>query len=180
MRKVILYIACSLNGKIAKSNGSVEWLQQVANPEKSDFGYNEFYGSVDVTIQGNNTWKQIESWGIEFPYKEKTNYVFTRNATIENNKYVQFISDNHAGFIRKLKEEKGKDIWLVGGNQLNSFFLAENLLDEIRVFIMPLILDKGIDLTGVLPTDVLLQNIKTEIYSNGVVEIRYSILKGQH
>ncbi|PLX03162.1 MAG: dihydrofolate reductase, partial [Marinilabiliales bacterium] len=58
----------SLNGKIAKKDGSVGWLDNIPNPEKSDFGYKEFYDSVDTTIQGNSTYKQIISWGIDFPY----------------------------------------------------------------------------------------------------------------
>lgn len=52
MRKIKLYIAISLNGKIAKANGDVEWLNSIPNPNKNDFGYSEFYHSVDTTIQG--------------------------------------------------------------------------------------------------------------------------------
>lgn len=175
MRKVILYFACSLNGKIAKSDGSVDWLNQIPNPEKTDFGYSDFYHSLEITIQGNKTYKQIESWGIDFPYKKTTNYVFTRKKGAQNNKNVQFISEDHAGFVRELKKQSGKDIWLVGGSELNAFFLKENLIDEIRVFIMPVILENGIDFTSALPEDVSLYHKKVKNYTNGVVEITYSL-----
>jgi dihydrofolate reductase len=175
MRKVILYIACSLNGKIAKSDGSVDWLNEISNPDKNDFGYSDFYNSVEVTIQGYRTYKQIESWGIEFPYKKTTNYVFTRNKFLLNNQNVRFISENHADFVRNLKNETGKNIWLVGGSQLNAFFLQENLLDEIRIFIMPVIVENGIDVTDELPNNVPLHIKYSKTHTNGVVELHYKV-----
>lgn len=78
MRKIILYIATSVNGYIAKSDGSVDWLESIPNPNKDDYGCPKFYSSIDTTILGYNTYKQIINWDIEFPYKEKTNYVLTR------------------------------------------------------------------------------------------------------
>ena len=65
MRKIKLYIAISLNGKIAKANGDVEWLNSIPNPKKNDFGYSEFYKSIDTTIQGHSTYQKILSMGIQ-------------------------------------------------------------------------------------------------------------------
>ncbi len=73
MKKVKLYIAMSLNGKIADRNGSVEWLEKLPNPENEDYGYVEFTETVDTTIMGNSTYQQIISWGIEFPYPNTKN-----------------------------------------------------------------------------------------------------------
>ena len=75
MKKLKLYIAISLNGKIAKPDGSVDWLNNIPNPDNSDMGYTDFFESVDTTIQGYKTYKQVIDWGIEFPYKGKKNYV---------------------------------------------------------------------------------------------------------
>ena len=66
LRKIKLYIAISLNGKIADADGNVHWLESIPNPDKSDHGYADFYNSIDTTIQGNNTYNQIINWGIEF------------------------------------------------------------------------------------------------------------------
>ena len=60
-RKLILYIASSLNGKIADAEGRVDWLESMPNPDKLDYGYAEFYDSIDTTIQGNATYKQVMS-----------------------------------------------------------------------------------------------------------------------
>lgn len=101
IRKAKLYIAISLNGKIAKADGSVDWLESIPNPDKIDHGYNEFYESIDTTIQGNSTYKQIIAWGIDFPYADKKNYVFTRKQGLEKTDYVEFISENHIKFVKQ-------------------------------------------------------------------------------
>ncbi len=64
MRKIILYIAMSLNGKMAKKNGSAAWLESIPNPENIDYGYNVFYESCDTNLIGYNTYKQIMDWEI--------------------------------------------------------------------------------------------------------------------
>ena len=101
MRKIISYIALSLNGKIAKKDGSVDWLESIPNPDKSDYGYENFYASIDTTIQGSSTYNQVMGWGIDFPYADKKNYVFTRKTGLENTQNVDFISANHLEFIQQ-------------------------------------------------------------------------------
>ncbi len=170
MRKVKLYIAISLNGKIAKPNGSVDWLESIPKPLDSDYGYSDFYNSIDTTIQGHNTYKQILGWGIEFPYKGKKNYVLTSDSSLKDNKDVKFISEDHMAFIDKLKQKKGNDIWLIGGSKANTALLNEELIDELYVFVMPIILDEGIDLFDSLLEDQRLELISSKSYSTGVVE----------
>jgi dihydrofolate reductase len=82
MRKIVLYIAASLDGKIARKDGDVKWLDEFSDPEQMDYGYNDFLNSIDTTLMGNNTYKQLLGFGIDFPYRGKTNYVFTRNARL--------------------------------------------------------------------------------------------------
>lgn len=175
MRKVKLYIAISLNGKIAKLDGSVEWLESIPNPEKIDHGYSKFYESIDTTIQGNNTYKQILSWGIDFPYADKTNYVFTKQNGLNNTEYVEYVSENHVEFVKHFKKQKGKDIWLIGGGKLNTLFLNENLIDEIQVFVIPIVLTEGIDLFENLPKETRLTLIESKSYSTGTVELNYKV-----
>lgn len=175
MRKVKLYIAMSLNGKIAKSNGSVDWLDAIPKPENSDYGYSDFYNSVDTTIQGHNTYKQIVGWGIEFPYKGKKNYVLTSDTSLKDNKDVKFIKEDHMNFIDKLKHKKGEDIWLIGGSKANTTLLDDDLIDELYVFVMPIILDDGIDLFDSLLQDKHLDLIGSKSYSTGAVEMIYRI-----
>ncbi len=175
MRKIKLYIAISLNGKIARQDGSVDWLEAIPNPDKTDHGYSDFYESIDTTIQGNNTYQQIISWGIDFPYADKKNYVFSRKKGLENTPYVEFISENHLVFIEELKEQPGKDIWLIGGGTINTMFLNNKLIDEIQVFVMPIILSQGIELFEALPKETNLKLIESKSYSTGAVELKYEV-----
>lgn len=176
MRKTKLYIAVSLNGKIAKPDGGVDWLDAIANPEQQDYGYSGFYASIDTTIQGNNTYQQIMSWDIEFPYAGKKNYVLTSKKEPKDTEHVEFISENHADFIRQLKKENGADIWLVGGGKTNTLLLNEGLIDEVHIFIMPIILSGGIELFEGIPNETLLKLVQTKSYSTGVVQMIYHIL----
>lgn len=177
MRKLKLYIALSLNGKIATLDGSVDWLESIPNPDKIDYGYHEFYQTIDTTIQGNNTYKQIISWGIDFPYADKKNYVFTNQQELSNTEHVEFISTNHIDFVQQLKRGKGKDIWLIGGGQLNTMFINNKLIDEIQLFIMPIILSDGIELFEAIPTETRLNLIETKPYPTGAVELKYKVMK---
>lgn len=175
MRKIKLYIAISLNGKIANSDGSVDWLDDIPNPEKLDYGYAEFFNSIDTTIQGYNTYNQIIRWGIDFPYKGKKNYVLTKKDNIKNTEFVDFITDNHVDFIEDLKKQQGGDIWLIGGSQTNTLILNAGLLDEIEVFIMPIILSGGIELFDAFPNEARLNLLEMKSYSTGVVGMRYTV-----
>ena len=173
--QTILYLAMSLNGKIARSDGSVDWLEQVPNSEGTDYGYEEFFRSIDITVQGNGTYRQLRGWGIPFPYKGKENYVLTRDAGACDDEDVRFVREDPVGFLERLKAREGYGIWIVGGAQVNALLLAHGLIDEIRLFVMPLVLAEGLDLTAELPSDVALRLIETRTRVNGVVELHYAI-----
>ncbi len=175
MKKIILYIAASLNGKIAQSDGDVEWLETIPNPEQTDYGYQEFYDSVGTTIQGYNTYQKILDWGIEFPYPTTKNYVLTRRQGLADTAHVEFISNNHLEFIEQLKTQEGKDIWLIGGGQINTLLFNAGLIDEIRLFVMPIILSSGIELFEQVPQQKKLTLMTVKEYRSGVLELRYAV-----
>ena len=176
MRKLILYIAVSLNGKIARTDGNVDWLDKIPNPKKTDYGYSEFIRTVDTTIQGYHTYHQLIEWGIEFPYKDKKNFVFTRKKDLKNTGFIEFISKDHVEFVKSLKQETGGDIWLIGGGQVNTMILNAGLLDEIRMFVMPVIIPDGIGIFQFFPNETQLQLVNSKSYSSGVVELNYSVV----
>ena len=148
MRKLKLYIASSLDGFIATKSGDVDWL---SDPENSDnnpnkYGYLDFYNSVDTTLMGYNTYKKILDFDVPFPYPDKKNYIFSKNHTKEEDNPVHFIQNDLVEFVRKLKKENGKDIWLIGGSQINSLLLNSDLIDQIFLSIIPVVLSDGIPL----------------------------------
>ena len=105
MRKIILYVACSLDGKIADREGNVDWLDTIPNPDHSDYGYSDFIKSVDTTLMGNKTYQQVLGFDVPFPYKETKNYVITRDGTLTNDENVEYIHQNIADFISDLKNK---------------------------------------------------------------------------
>ncbi len=166
----------SLNGKIAARDGGVDWLESIPNPDKLDYGYADFYGSIDTSIQGNATYQQIINWDIEFPYKGIKNFVLTRNSNYQNSEHVEFVASNHIPFIQHLKRQEGKDIWLIGGGQINTLLLQAKLIDELRVFVMPIIIPSGIGLFEAFPPQTQLQLQASETYPTGVVELKYGLI----
>ncbi|HKJ40782.1 MAG TPA: dihydrofolate reductase family protein [Sunxiuqinia sp.] len=175
MRKIKLYIAASLNGKIARPDGSVDWLEAIPVPQGSDYGYAEFLDSVDTTIIGNKTYQQLIGWDIPFPYSGKKNYVLTRNQSPGKSDQVEFITSNHLEKIKEIKQQARKDIWLIGGGQVNTLLFNANLIDELLLFVMPVVLPDGIDLFEGAPDFKLLELTNSQTYSTGVVELRYRI-----
>lgn len=175
MRKIILYIATSLDMKIADEYGGVEWLNLFQNTDESDYGYVDFYNATDTIIMGNNTYKTILNFGIEFPYKNHACFVFSRNAEHLDDENVFKVYAEYEMVVKKLKRQKSKkNIWLMGGGELASFFLENKWIDEIRLFVMPIILGNGIDLfTGHLNQKTL-KFESSKNFTSGAVELIYS------
>lgn len=177
MRKIVLYIATSIDGFIARKNGDIDWLENPDYPiEGEDFGYQKFYDSIDTTLMGNQTYQQVLGFDVPFPYKGKTNYVFSRSQEGKDEN-VQFVKDNIADFVKNLKKDEGKDIWLVGGGQLNSMLLGQELIDQIILTIIPITLGDGISLFAQsmeLDTRFSLDNSK--VFKNGFVQLFYTNL----
>jgi dihydrofolate reductase len=170
MRKIILYSAISLDGFIAQRDGSIDWL----NSFSGDYGYEAFLETIDTTIMGNKTYRQVLTFG-EFPYYAKSNYVFSRGSELKTDQnLVKFISSEDIGIFKRMKDEEGRDIWLVGGGEVNSLFLKNNLIDEMRLFVMPIILGSGIPLFDGNKTTYKLNMISHKIYSDSVAEFCYS------
>ncbi|MCX2743001.1 dihydrofolate reductase family protein [Mangrovivirga sp. M17] len=175
MRKVVSYIAISLNGKIADSNSSVGWLEKIPNPKRLDYGYSEFYDKVEITIQGNTTYDQVLGFDTEFPYKGKKNYVFTRRKDLKEDENVNYVNEDPVKFVKELKNEAGGIIWVIGGGQTNTLLLSGGVIDELKVFVMPIIIDDGIEIFSENQTISSLELLDSKTYSNGVVELHYRI-----
>jgi dihydrofolate reductase len=143
-RKVVLYIATSLDGYIATEEESLEWLFKIES--EGDAGYSEFYETVDTILMGRKTYDWIMAMEKgKFPYENKECYVFsnTLNGKTEN---VEFVNEEVVSFTKKLKSEAGKDIWIVGGGELLHLFLLNKLVDEYIITIAPTLIGKGIPL----------------------------------
>jgi dihydrofolate reductase len=168
MRKVILAIASSLDGYVARDDGGIDWLFSDA-----DYGYSKFYRSIDTVIVGRKTYDQSLGFD-EYPYKGKKAYVFTREMRAGDAR-VDFVSSDIAGFVRKLKRRKGRDIWLVGGADVVSVLLNAGLIDRIILSIHPVVIGRGIPLFKGLAREVPMKLTKTIPYPSGLVQLHYEL-----
>ncbi|MBW7475385.1 dihydrofolate reductase family protein [Paenibacillus oenotherae] len=160
VNKVVLYIAMSLDGYIARSDGSVDWLFDVQG-DGGDNGYSKFYSRVEAVVMGKLTYDVVLKLEEEFPYSDKPCYVFTRSEPAAA-PHVIFVDEPVQSFIPRLKAEAKGDIWLVGGGQLVQAFLAHHLVDELQIAIIPKVLGGGIPLFlgGTAPSVWELQNME--------------------
>lgn len=143
-RKVVLFIAMSLDGYIAAKEDSLEWLFQVEG--EGDNGYSEFYETIDTIILGRRTYDWlIDKEGINFPYKDANCYVYT-NSYKGKNEFVEFVNEDPVSFIHRLKEGEGKNIWIVGGGNLLQDFIKQDLVDEFIITVAPVLVGRGIPL----------------------------------
>jgi len=169
VRKMKLFIANSLDGYIARPDGSVDWLFT-----DGDYGMRNFFKTVDTALMGRKTY----DWSLNFggapdAFKGMTYYVFSRSHRSEAAEGVQFVSGDLQSFVESLRQAEGKDIWLMGGGELVESFLKERLIDEIILTIHPIILGTGIPLFHGETQQTDLKLIKCKSYKSGIVQVHY-------
>lgn len=173
-RKVVLFIASSLDGYIATKEESLEWLYHVEG--EGDHGFSEFYDTVDTILMGKRTYDWVMNQDLkEFPYKDKKCFVFTRSFT-EHTEDVTFVNGDLADFVNELKSEDGKNIWMVGGGELLHSFMQEKLVDELIITVAPTLLGKGIPLFKEGNNQINLSLINMRRF-NPFVELHYKVNK---
>lgn len=169
-RKIVLYIAASLDGYIATEVDSLQWLFDVEG--EGDNGYSEFYETIDTILIGRRTYDWVmEAEKGKFPYENKQCYVFSKTMSGKQDN-VEFVNEDVITFTNRIKELKGNNIWVVGGGDLLHSFIKGNLVDEFIITIAPTILGKGIPLFKDVDfeTKLTLKSIKKY---NQFVELHY-------
>ncbi len=170
-RKVILYIAMSLDGFIAKSDDNIDFLS-VVDQEGEDYGYMKFIETVDTVILGRRTYEKVLSMGYDLPYGDRNVFVLTRNPKPETNK-ITFYSGNLSDLISGLKKKEGKNIYCDGGAETVYRLLQENLIDELIVSVIPVLLGDGIRLFKEGFPEQKLQFVQAKSFEKGLVQLHY-------
>lgn len=172
MKKIIIYIAASIDGRIAEPKGGTEFLSGYPITEAMDYGYKEFYNSIDTIIMGGRSWREMDAMDAMGGYKDKAVYVVSRNDWGEK-KGITFITENVADRIAAMCNEAGKDIWLFGGGELISMLLAADLVDEMQITYIPIILGRGISLFSEQPKESKWELVESKTYENNVLQVKY-------
>jgi len=172
MSKVILYIATSVDGYIADKDGGVSWLDDFGD---CDCGYEKFMNSIGSLIMGAKTYEQILTFDVGWPYKGKKSYILThRSLQAHPDGDIEFIDDDVEAIVKKAKDAAGeKDVWLVGGTNLVTSFLNSQAIDEMMIFVVPTLLNKGISLFNEISSKQSLKLKESTSYDNGIVLLHY-------
>lgn len=174
-RKVIVHIATSVDGYIARSDGDLEWLTSRPAPE-GFYGMNAFMKSIDTKVLGRKTYEVSLRMGAKFDGRNRT-IVFSRQSPpADAPPGVEFANEPIAAFVNRLREEPGKDIWLMGGGEIIASFLDEHAIDEFVISVVPVFIGDGIPLIGRHQRHVDLDLQSVERFEDGLVQMRYRVM----
>lgn len=170
--EVIYYVACSLDGFIATTDGGVDWLTPFQG-DGEDYGFSEFNRSVDGLLMGSRTYEfalEQPAW----PAPDQPSWVFTRRSLPLAHPSVTMTSDDPVSVTRALTARGLKRVWLMGGGALAGSFERQKLISDYRISMMPVLLGEGIPLFSGTPAGRhRLRLIASHSYPTGVVELTY-------
>lgn len=165
-RKIVLFIACSLDGYIARANGDIDWLF-----DDQDYGYTQFYESIDTVLVGRKTYEQASNFE-EVPFEGKECHVFSRSIDREDG-CAKFVDGDIVNFVEELKGREGKDIWLVGGAEIIEVLLSANLIDRFIISIHPILLGDGVPLFKKQSDEIKLVLTNSISFPTGLAQLHY-------
>jgi dihydrofolate reductase len=173
----IVYIATSIDGFIAKKDGGIDWLFKVPNPDKSDFGYNDFIKNIDAIVMGRNTFELVLTFG-SWPYNKPVFVLSKTLKSIPNNLEgkAEILNETPRSVVKELNSRKYFNLYIDGGKTIQGF-LKQELIDEIIIARIPILLGDGIPLFDILTKEQKYEHIKTDIFNNALVKSHYRRLR---
>jgi dihydrofolate reductase len=174
------YIATSLEGYIARVDGSIDWLEQagLSTPQGEDYGYADFMASVDCLIMGRATFDMVRTFA-EYPYQGKRVIVLSRTLTVVPKGFkdkVELHGSSLTALLAKLEHDGHQRAYVDGGKTIQTF-IKTGLLDELIITRVPVLIGAGLPLFGGVDNDVMndvmLEHLSTRSYANGFVQSRY-------
>jgi len=172
-RKVIVHIAASADGFIARPDDDLEWLTSRPDPE-GFYGMEAFMESIDTKLLGRKTYEVSLRLGEKFD--SGRTIVFSRHAPPAGAPPgMEFVSGAIGPFVSRLREEPGKDIWLMGGGELIASFLDERAIDEFVISVVPVFIGEGIPLIAPRHRHVPLDLVSVERFEDGLVQLHYRV-----
>src|ERR1700722_6571626 len=178
-RKIIVYIATSAAGYIARPDGDVEWLNH--RPDTIDYGMRAFYPTIDTILWGRKTY----DWALDYHKKsggrggifvtKGAKKWFSRGPAKRATPGVKFVSEPVKAFAQRLRATPGKQIWMMGGGELIASFLDVGEIDEFDIHVIPNFIGEGIPLIAPRHRDIELRLLSTKKFPDGVVELRYQV-----
>lgn len=180
-RKIIVYIATSADGYIARKDGAVDWLDRPR--PKGNYGMGEFWKSIDTILLGRKTYDFV----VQFLKEGKAlpamggikHYAFSRKPPKNVIEGFEFVKEPIKKFAKRLRAQKGKNIFMMGGGGLIASFLDAGEIDEFVISVIPIFIGEGIPLIAPRHRTVPLKLLSTKKFSDGVVRLHYEVKKAK-
>ena len=174
-RNLIVYIATSLDGYIAKPNDDLSFLSMVEQ-EEQDYGYEEFVKTIDTVILGRKTYDKVKSMGIDFPHGDKEVYIISRTPK-QDLETIKYYSGDLKSLVSRLKSQAGKHIYCDGGSEIVNELLKEDLIDEFIISIIPILVGNGTKLFKDGRPEQKLELVSVKSFEKGLAQLHYKRIK---
>ena len=175
-------MATSLDGFVARKDGSVDWLEtsdEFAGGDTMDPEFvAAFLKTIDCYVMGSRTYEtalSFEAKGLGWSYGDKPTFVLTRRPLPRTRECVEFYSGDLAQLVNGRLRPTFRTIWFVGGSVVSAECLRLGLADEVRHSILPILIGDGIPFFRKLDRDAAFHLAEVKAYKNGVVELRYEV-----
>ena len=173
-RKIIVHIATSADGYIARPDGNLDWLTSRPAP-KGFYGLPKFAQSIDAKILGRTTFDLSVKMGASFS-PDDVHYVFSRRpAPAAIPAGVHFVKEPISAFAERLRKQAGKNVWMMGGGEIIGSFLDEHAIDEFVISVVPTFIGEGIPLIAPGHREVPLRLRSSKSFPDGVVHHHYVV-----
>ncbi len=180
--RVTIHMVASLDGFIARKDGSVDWLETSDEFAGGDtlepVAVEAFLKTIDCYVMGSRTYETalgFEAKGFGWAYGDKPTFVLTRRELPRTRDTVEFYSGDLARLVNGRLRPAFRGIWFVGGGVVSGECLRLGLADEVRYSIVPVLIGEGIPFFDQLGRDVALHLAEVKAYRNGMVELRYEV-----
>lgn len=173
-----VYIAASLDGFIARTNGELDWLDSFGHPDGEDYGHGAFMASVDVLVMGRNTYDTVRGFDVDWPYEVPVVVISSGDVDIPDDLADRVTSTSlaPAELLTELESQGSAHVYLDGGLTISSFMRAK-LVDQLIITTIPVLLGHGIPLFSGLGAQVDLELVAVEGYPNGFTQVTYNVIK---
>jgi dihydrofolate reductase len=173
-RKLILYIAMSLDGYIAKPNDDLSFLATVEK-EGEDYGYADFVSKIDTVIMGRKTYDWVTKH-VDFPHADKDAFIITKTSRPNIGRTI-FYNGDLRELVEKLKAKEGENIFCDGGAEIVNELLKHDLIDEFMISFIPVLVGNGTKLFKDGRPEQTLKLINVRTFDTGLTQLHYERLR---
>ncbi len=182
--RVTIHMVASLDGFIARRDGSVDWLETSDEFEGGDTMdpefVQEFLKTINCYVMGSRTYEtalSFEAKGLGWTYGDKPTFVLTSRELPKTRDTVEFYSGDLSQLVNERLRPIFRRIWFVGGGAVSGECLRLGLADEVRYSIVPILIGNGIPFFERLDQDIALHLVEVKAYKSGMVALRHEVLK---